>query len=504
MLRLSLDRKNKIFFIFLFSFLIETISLVSFNFKFLNFALFFLLLAGFIFICFYDSILSIYFLLAEIFINSMGYLFYYESQGFKISLRIAWWLVFLAVFLAKFLINYLKNRKEELDKFKNLTFSKNLLLLSFFILLSLVIGLLRNSFADAFFDFNSWLYFLIILPIFYYLKSLDKKSVDNFWQNVGLLLIAISLYIVFKSFLLLFLFSHDLLPLISDIYSWTRLYLLGEITKMDGGFYRLFFQNQIFLLLSFFLSFISFLFSREKGERGFLFFISFLFLASIVLSFSRSFWVAMVLSLMVMIAIFTHKISFKFANKSFFYSILSLLASIALIFIIVKFPWPKSGGQFNMDTLSQRANLTSSESAISSRWALLDSMKIEIPKNIIWGAGFGSRIEYISSDPRVLETTPDGKYSTYAFEWGWLDILFKTGIGGFLVYFWLLFSLSIKSLKNFYTNHQEIYLIIFLSILGLSAVNFFTPYLNHPLGITYLILLLLLFNYLKQAVIKNN
>ncbi|MFA7050181.1 MAG: hypothetical protein WC164_03705, partial [Patescibacteria group bacterium] len=133
-----------------------------------------------------------------------------------------------------------------------------------------------------------------------------------------------------------------------------------------------------------------------------------------------------------------------------------------------------------------------------SRWALLDAMKVEIQSNFILGKGFGARIEYISSDPRVLQSSPDGKYSTYAFEWGWLDILLKMGVLGFAIYSWLILLFLKKNLITFYSSSDYLYLIIISSLLSLSAINFFTPYLNHPLGISLLILLILFFDYYKN------
>lgn len=492
------NNKNKIFFIFLFSLLIEMISFISFNFEIINYIFFFLILLSFLFISFYDFKLSIYLFLAEVFLNSMGYLFYFENSGFKISLRISLWLLLMAIFLTKLLIDFFKDRKKVLGIFKNLVFGRNLLYLSFFLLFSFAFGLVRNGFSDSFFDFNSWFYFIAILPIFYTIYQLNKEEKEIFWKNLILIFFSISLYTLFKSLLFLFLFSHDLRPIISDLYSWTRVYALGEITNMGNGFYRVFFQNQIFLFLGFCFSFVLFLFEKGKGKKVFLFLISSLFLSVIVLSFSRSFWVGLVLVFLSLLLIVWYKFDFKTSLKTIFYGFLSLVFSVLLIFITVKFPWPKPGGTFNIESLSDRANVTSNESAISSRWALLDSMKNDIQSNFLLGRGFGARIEYISSDPRVLQNSPDGKYSTYAFEWGWLDILLKMGIVGFSVYLWLIFLFSKKTLLSYFDKNNYFYLSIFLSILGLSAVNFFTPYLNHPLGISFLILLILFFDYLNK------
>ncbi|MCK9439177.1 O-antigen ligase family protein [Patescibacteria group bacterium] len=491
---------KKIFFIFLISFLMEMISFISFNFSFLNTLFFFLLVLLLAIFSFVDLKWGAYLLLAEIFLNSMGYIFYLENGGLKISLRIAFWLIFMAIFLSKFIFLFIKDRAAIINFFKNFAFGKNFLYLSVFLIFSFILGLVNNGFSDAFFDFNSWLFLILILPFSYlvYFSKQDEK--DKFWKNIFLIFISVGFYMIFKSLFFLFLFSHDLRPTISDLYSWSRVYALGEITNMNNGFYRIFFQNQIFSFLIFYFSFIFLIKENKKIKFNFLL-ISILSLSVIVLSFSRSFWFGFLSVFLVLLFFIWHKYGFKKFLKTFFLGVLSLSLSLILIFIVVKFPWPIAKSSFNIDSFSERAKVTANESAISSRWALLDAMKVEIQSNFILGKGFGARIEYISSDPRVLQSSPDGKYSTYAFEWGWLDILLKMGVLGFAIYSWLILLFLKKNLITFYSSADYLYLIIISSLLSLSAVNFFTPYLNHPLGISLLILLILFFDYYKN---QNN
>ncbi len=487
---------KKIFFIFLISFLVEMISFTSFNFDIINISLFLFLGLLMVTLSFINLKWGAYLLLSEIFLNSMGYIFYLENGGFKISLRIAFWLIFMAVFLGKFIFLFFKNKTELLNFFKNFVFAKNFIFLAFFLIFSFIFGLINNGFSDAFFDFNSWLFLILILPFSYFLYFSDKNENDVFWKNTFLIFFSITLYMIFKSLLFLFLFSHDLRPIISDLYSWSRLYSLGEITNMNNNFYRIFFQNQIFAFLFFYLSFIPLINKKEKNNKWLLIFPT-LSLSVIILSFSRSFWFGFVAAFLILLFLVWHKFSLKKLFKTLFLTLSSFILAILLIFIIVKFPWPSSQSSFNIESLSERANITSNESAISSRWALLGAMKVEIKSNFILGKGFGSRIEYISSDPRVLQSSPDGKYSTYAFEWGWLDILLKMGVLGFLSYLYLILLFCKKNILAFYSSCNYFYLIILLSILSLSAINFFTPYLNHPLGISLLILLILFFDHLN-------
>jgi hypothetical protein len=493
-----LERNKKIILsIFTISLLAEMVSLVSFNFPLLNSIIFFTLLVLFIFLATYKLEWGMYFILFEVFLNSMGYIFYYENGDFKVSIRIAIWLLFMAIFLSKILIKKIKI-KEIFDKIK---FNKAFLILGGFIILGLLVGLKNNVFGDVFSDFNSFLFFLLILPFSYILNREGSKKI---WENIVLIFISIAIYISFKSLLFLFLFSHDLRPIISDLYSWSRLYLLGEITRMDNDFYRMFFQNQIFIILASIFSLTALFFNKNKEKIVSLIILNSIFLSVIIISFSRSFWLGLLLSSFCLIAFSFYKLKTKKTLFNILKTLIVFVLSISLIFLIIKFPWPKVENNFNTRNISERAKVKTEESAVSSRWALLAVMKNEIKDNILSGAGFGYRLEYKSSDPRVLENNADGMYSTYVFEWSWLDFLLKTGIFGFLSYVFLMFLILRESFLSFLRKKNYAFLAILLSIIAISAVNFFTPYLNHPLGIIYLIILILLLDYDKNNSHPNN
>ncbi len=482
----SIFKQRKIILLVLASLIVvEFFSFLSYYFSILNLIIFSIIVLLFLVLAVYKIEWSFYILLAELFSNSMGYAFYLESGGFKLSLRIALWLVIIAVWLAKFLLEIFKNKKEVWFKYKKIPYFKNWIYLFFFIALGLVIGIIKNGFSDAFFDFNAWLYFALIFPLWHIVSGNDK---DIFIKNVVSIFLGAILFLIFKSFLFLFLFSHNLEPLIADLYYWTRRYYLGEITAMGGGFYRVFLQSQIYILIAFLISISAWIFTKNKKAKIYL--LAFLSLLNLILilSFSRSFWLAGFLTLILMFVVLWSKFGFRKMLNSFLITLLSFVIGFSLVLGIVKFPWPNSEVKFNLDSLSERANVRAEESAISSRWTLLEILRDDISDNFLLGRGFGARVEYKSSDPRVLEQTADGVYSTYAFEWGWLDIWLKLGILGILSY-GLLVYLFIKDFwQKFKSKNNFIYLGLGLSILSLVVVNFFTPYLNHPLGIGFLIL----------------
>jgi hypothetical protein len=485
----SIFKQRKIILLILASFvLLEAFSFLSYYFSVINLIIFSFVVLLALFLAIYKIEWSFYILLAELFSNSMGYIFYLESGGFKLSLRIALWLVIIAVWLAKFLLEIFNNKKEVWLRYKKIPYFRNWLYLFLFIALGLIVGIIKNGFSDAFFDFNAWLYFALIFPLWHIVSDNNK---DVFVKNVVSIFLGAILFLIFKSFLFLFLFSHSLEPLIADLYYWTRRYYLGEITAMSGGFYRVFLQSQIYILIALLISISAWVFTKNKKAKIYL--LAFLSLLSsvLILSFSRSFWLAGILALALLFVVLWSKFGFRRMFNSFLVTLFSFIIGFSLVLGVVKFPWPNSEVKFNLDSLSERANVRVEESAISSRWALLDILRSDISNNFLLGRGFGARVEYKSSDPRVLEQTADGVYSTYAFEWGWLDIWLKLGFLGILAY-GLLIYLFIKDFwQKFKREDNFIYLGLILSVASLVVVNFFTPYLNHPLGIGFLLVITL-------------
>ncbi|MBL7047698.1 MAG: hypothetical protein ISR95_08755, partial [Candidatus Marinimicrobia bacterium] len=146
----------------------------------------------------------------------------------------------------------------------------------------------------------------------------------------------------------------------------------------------------------------------------------------------------------------------------------------------------------------------------ASRFKLLGPLSEKIRENPVLGSGFGTSITYETSDPRALENNPDGLYTTYSFEWGYLDTWIEMGIFGLVAYLSLLLTLfryGWKLYKKYIQHALESSLILGLlaGLVVLSAIHITTPYLNHPLGIGYLLLTTAIFVSLKKDIsIKNS
>lgn len=457
---------------------------------------------------------------SELVVGSMGHLFFLELGNFRLSIRIAFWLIIISVFVFKFLLQFIKQKQESLyfQRIKNFGFLNIFSLLGLVVVFAFIRGLLAGApLMVVINDFNSWLFFLLIFP---FLALVDFKN-KNLVSDLKVILFASVIWLSLKTLFLLAVFSHNL-SFALEVYSWLRKTLVGEMTA--GIWPRIFIQSQIFSGAAFFVFFAlaQFLLKKESSalltqvknfkvclknflsrDNLILIFSSALIFSTIVLSFSRSFWLAFILVSALALILIWRFYNFKEALKSLAWLIISFILSFILIYLITILPLSEFDATNLNKGLSERLSQDSSEPALASRWSLLPVLWSEIKEAPLLGKGFGAEITYISSDPRVLERDPSGEYKTSAFEWGYLDIWLKIGILGLLLYLGLLIKLILSAFK-FGLARAGLYLGLGLALVFLSVVNFFTPYLNHPLGIGLLIVCACIIYENKVYLIRKN
>jgi hypothetical protein len=445
---------------------------------------------------------GVWIILLELFIGSQGYLLHIDIGSVKISLRIALWLVVFSVWFKYFIFSLFGRKKMVQSIFSQPTFLSlanfpYFLLLFFFILLGAVIGYFHNNdWQNIFFDANGWLYFLLIFPFFEVFFN-QSFAGENPFLPIWRLLAAGTAWVCLKTFLLFFFFTHAFPEssifhwlITHELYQWVRDTLAGEITLMPSGFIRVFIQSQIYVLIAFFLGLFAinnYWSDIKKNRRAMIFLLisGALLLGTLIISFSRSFWIGIAAGFILYAWVLLKNRGWKRLFQVSLILLISLVMGVGLIFGVARFPIPKPSVDFDISqALTDRAGKISNEAAVSSRYSLLPILWQKIAASPIWGSGFGTTITYHASDPRILAQNPEGIYTTYAFEWGWLDIWLKLGFFGLLAYL-LLFGKIIKDAVK-----KDTWLTWGLSSgLAITAVvSFFSPYTNHPLGIGYLML----------------
>ncbi len=491
---------QKILLLILLIFSIEIFSFSAFFLPTFALSIFILLNLSFLLLAIKKIEFAIFVIFSELIVSSMGHMFFLDLGGFRLSIRMTFWLILLLVFCFKFIIQFYKSAKDSVywQRIRDFKFLKVFCLLALFITLALFRGLLlQNSFSSVFNDFNSWLFFILIIPVLAVI-DLKKEKTAIYLKNI---LLASFIYLSLKTLILLGIFSHNL-EIASSIYTWLRGTLMAEIT-VNSFWSRIFMQSQIFSGLAFFLVFVLAQKNiinlnligdgKEKVKAFFnkdnlvLMILAGLFLSTLILSFSRSFWLALVIVIFFSLILFWIYFGFKNTLKSAFFLVISFALALFLIYFVSILPISSSDNLSFNKGLSERISQDSKEPALASRWSLLPVLWSEIKTAPILGKGFGFELSYISSDPRVLERNPSGEYKTSAFEWGYLDIWLKMGVFGLFVYFLLLTKIIFTGFKE-KLNHSGIFWAFSLALMFLAILNFFTPYLNHPLGIGLIII----------------
>ncbi len=396
------------------------------------------------------------YLLLEFLIGSKGRLLVFGANTANdggISLRI----ILFSTFLLGWFVARIRKAKREIPT-------------PLFALITMVVyaywrGIALNQ-PYIFVDVNAWAVLLLIIPIF----DLAKLDQEKFWSTIkNVAMVGIG-WTIIKSIKLFYLFSHNFnASILEFVHRWVRRTGVGEITILgDGGIARVFIQSQIYpLLASVWLAgeAIRHRVSKEHWSA------TALCLLAVLISFSRSFWLALGSGLFICFIFVLRRKVWRWTKGILGAGALAIFALIGIAW----FPLPSSTAGNPIAWFTAR--IDAGESAATSRWELLPILFDKAMEAPILGHGFGATATYQSADPRVVAQT-GGLYTTYAFEWGWLDLWIKFGILGPLIMLWILAAI-IKKRPH-----------LAPVIATLAIVHMFTPYLNHPLGIMILMLAL--------------
>lgn len=433
----------------------------------------------------------LYIIILELTLGSFGYLLSWEADGLHLPLRILLFIVVMGLWfydviklkvknMPSSVIGGQKSKAKELPHYKLLSSQSrivlSLVLFLFIWILGIVEGYLRGNLpSNIFFDANSYVYLLLILPA---LKYINTKEMLNEMLKVVLWGALIFGFFTFGLFII-FIYSPNIYFL-EILYKWVRDLRIGEITLLQNGAYRIFLQSQFFflpILLLFFI--VSFYKKKIKALHGFA---TIILSGALYISLSRSFWVGAFVGFATCVILFfilknSAKHILKHSAKFFALCLIGILFSIIIA--------PKDGS-----ILKNRLKI--GESALNSRVSQLAPLLSSIKASPLTGYGFGKTLTFKSFDPRVTYVLKNGEYTTYAFEWGYLDMILKFGIIGLLALFYLLWTIIYLLLKK--VKKEPLALWSLSSLITLLAVHIFTPYLNHPIGIGLLVIITLIAN----------
>ncbi|MBD3281452.1 glycosyltransferase [Candidatus Uhrbacteria bacterium] len=344
-------------------------------------------------------------------------------------------------------------------------------------------------------DANAWAFLLYFIPVL----DIAHRYKNSLIRHAKGAFVAAAIFLPIKALAVFYIFSHGITALADPLYTWIRDTRVGEMTPAGGNVFRVFFQSGIYSIVILFFLFaywIQYGGPADKDKVTSKLFSSIpcylprygvivLWVISatmVIISLSRSFWFGAAVGGAVVLALGLIKFG-QLPWKACLKGLGGIAGSVLVLAAILYFPFPKVGDVSLASMIKDRGTVT--DAAGASRWNLLPAMWEKIGESPIIGSGFGSTVTYESRDPRILKDNPDGIYTTYAYEWGWLSFWVKFGIFGPLIVLWLVISLAWRSLKASFPWWIRAGMVG--SIACFSAVHIFTPYLNHPLGFSFLL-----------------
>jgi O-antigen ligase len=420
---------------------------------------------------------GVYILLTEVFLSSHGRMLDMNVAGFSVSLRQG---LFAVVLLATgywlFKNGNFHRVLQSLNKYKALVF------LLIFIAIGVVQGIVQYGVGDSFFDWNSYL-FLLLIPTFLIVRNKD------FLLNIARIVFIVANWLFIKTYIYLFVFSHHIEWLdLTLMYKFFRDTRVGEITHVTDNFYRIFMPAQVFAVVAFLIILLLLILYKQKKiqlKNAWYSYVT-LFASSLTVmaSFSRSNWLGLAVALVFLFAYLLYKYKIPKLKLG-----LAIIMLIVVLFINIGFMYTWTGS-WDQNVVSSRID-SLDEAAFSSRQAQLKPLLYEIGKSAAWGYGFGKTVTYRSDDPRIKnEDNKSGLYTTTAFEWGYLDIWLKIGLFGLISYLAIISHLIIRNLKS---ERFEGKIGMFKSgfaigLLVIAIISIFSPYMNHPLGFSLLLI----------------
>jgi O-antigen ligase len=344
------------------------------------------------------------------------------------------------------------------------------------------------SLQSIFSDFNGYIYFALIG--LFSISNLELKKILQ-------ILFAGSLVTGLKTIIILFIFSHGWTVIGSPlIYHWIRDTGVGEITLISHPLFRVFFQSHFYNLLALIFGGLILLTDRVKIKsiwlRWGLWILTWLNFFVIIISQSRSFWVAGLLTLVVFVPLSAFYFKVPWQRVAIF------LLLIPVFVIISNFAGQIIIGDFQTNFITGRVGSIAGSAGISSRLAQLQPAIALIEQAPLLGHGFGTTVRYRSDDPRIKnQSNPEGWTDAPQLEWGYLDLAVKAGLVGLALYL-LFLGYLIWRLLSLTKAGSLLSSDLLLGLITLMIIHIFTPYLNHPLGIGFVLVVFALCQLLRK------
>lgn len=344
-----------------------------------------------------------------------------------------------------------------------------------------IIGLInRNSLGDIFSDVNSFLGIIYILLLIAYVKGRNENidKIINVFVNCAVIVAIMTITLFFVSRIYL-PNNLEIIVTYNNLNSKLQYGFISGLV-MSNNYARVYLYNGIFMQLAAAIMFIK-LFNKDKNFFGIVKLA--ILLVGIYVSNTRGFWLGTIGA--VVISMIYYLWRFKKFNLTLRNIVIALIPLILVSVIIPKTivavspeqNLPNSSGSIK-DRIESISDFENDESN-KVRAIQLKFLVNRIKEKPILGWGFGAHIEEY---PQYMIDNNLQPVSSTSFELYYIELLFKTGIIGILIFFGYLVFNFVKLIvllfkKNLRMRDEQVLVGWTIGTMSILASSITNPYI---------------------------
>ena len=344
-----------------------------------------------------------------------------------------------------------------------------------------IIGLInRNSLGDIFSDVNSFLGIIYILLLIAYVKGRNENidKIINVFVNCAVIVAIMTITLFFVSRIYL-PNNLEIIVTYNNLNSKLQYGFISGLV-MSNNYARVYLYNGIFMQLAAAIMFIK-LFNKDKNVFGIVKLA--ILLVGIYVSNTRGFWLGTIGA--VVISMIYYLWRFKKFNLTLINIVIALIPLILVSVIIPKTivavspeqNLPNSSGSIK-DRIESISDFENDESN-KVRAIQLKFLVNRIKEKPILGWGFGAHIEEY---PQYMIDNNLQPVSSTSFELYYIELLFKTGIIGILIFFGYLVFNFVKLIvllfkKNLRMRDEQVLVGWTIGTMSILASSITNPYI---------------------------
>lgn len=371
-----------------------------------------------------------------------------------------------------------------------ITYDKKIsLLIEIFMIESIVISLIYNSYNKLYYETLILVtMYLLILISNLFIRKYGEQYIDKFFSSISLLLNILNIINIYEIINQKSIFYNFLK---GDSKEW-QVYVFGTDSFRTFSVFVNAIPYGMFLVCLFWIN----VFLNRKNKIIY-FFSQILILVTLFFTNSRSAWVTLIISLIIYVLNnYFHKLK-QFDNNINIKKVIKILSIILIFFILILVFSDKMIIIYNK-MYSRMITATSDQYLDISRLQRLGTVPMVNNYmtnngmiNFLFGNGFGSVSKFMESHTVIIEgfTTTDNQYVSFFYEFGFLGLiiylgillmavikLFKTSniktIYGLCLYIFISLSINMFFYEGFHWSVILFMIVFSISIISISSIEY--------------------------------